>query len=318
MTTAASKSEQSKRAARVSVIIPVCNGAATIERALKSVFAQTFSDFEIIVVDDGSTDRTRAIVEDYGDRVQFVEQANCGPSAARNNGVGRSSGEYIAFLDADDEWLPRKLELTIAAMLADPDAALVYSDTITVNEAAEEVRRSPVRADTAHAPSMDELLARIWPITPSLVVLRRDAFDRAGGFSEQLISAEDIHFWLLMREQGHFIYIPDRLVRVTFGQLYPKVLNRDFGASAIVDLIRARYGARADGLVKNFIRHRVRMIANAGVIEMSRGNMVGARRCFMRVLRYDRFHLKSYLRIARTYLPSRVARALGGRAARGA
>ncbi len=322
MASGASKLEQSKRAPRVSVIIPVYNGAATIERALKSVFAQTFTDFEVICVDDGSTDPTRAIVEqyarDYGDRVKLVEQANRGPSAARNHGVRRSSGEYIAFLDADDVWMPRKLELTVAAMLDDPDAALVYSDTIVANEAGEEVRRLPTRPDAAHAPSMDDLLAQIWPITPSMVVTRREAFDRAGGFCEQLISAEDIHFWLLMREQGHFIYIPDRLVRVTFGQLYPKVLNRDFGAAPIVDLIRARYGTRGDGLVKNFIRHRVRMIANAGVAEMSRGNMVGARRCFMRVLRYDRFHLKSYLRIARTYLPTRVARALGGRAARGA
>jgi glycosyltransferase involved in cell wall biosynthesis len=320
MTSAASKSEQSKRAARVSVIIPVYNGAATIDRALKSVFAQTFTDFEIVVVDDGSTDRTRAIVEqyarDYGDRVRLVEQPNSGQSAARNNGIRHSEGEFIAFLDADDDWLPRKLELTVAAMLADPDAALVYSDMIVVNEAGEEFRRSQIGPDTAHAPTMDEMLARIWPIMPSTVVARRAAFDRTGGFSERLRGPEDIHFWLLMREQGHFIYLPDRLARYTFAQLYPKVLNR-VGPAAIVDLIRARYGARADGLVKNFIRHRVRMIANAGVIEMSRGNMAGARRCFMRVLRYDRFHLKSYLRIARTYLPARVARALGGRAARG-
>ncbi len=310
-----------ERTPLVSVIIPVYNGAPTIERALKSVFDQTFTDFEIICVDDGSTDRTRAIVEqyarDYGDRVKIVEQANRGPAAARNNGARHSSGEYIAFLDADDVWTPRMLELTVAAMRADPDAVLAYSDIVIMNEAGEEVGRSPVRPDTAHAPSMEEMLARIWPMT-IMVVMRRDAFDRTGGFCEQLRGAEDIYLWLLMREQGHFIYLPDRLVRVTFTQLYPKVLNRDAGPEPIVDLIRARYGARADGLVKDFIRHRVRMLANIGVAEMSRGNMAGARRCFMRVLRYDRFHLKSYLRIARTCLPARVARALGGRAARGA
>jgi len=299
----------------VSVVIPVYNGASTIGRALGSVFEQTFADREIVVVDDGSTDRTRAIVEQYGDRVRLVEQPNSGQAAARNNGVRHSSGELIALLDADDQWLPRRLELTVAAMLADPDAALVYSDMIVVNEAGEEFRRSQIRPETAHAPTMDEMLTQIWPIVPSTVLMRRTAFDRTGGFCEQLRGPEDIHFWLLMREQGHFIYLPDRLVRFTFGQLYPKVLNR-VGPAPMVALIRARYGSRAEGFVRAFIRHRVRMIANAGVIEMSRGNMEGARRCFIRVLKYDPRHVKSYMRIARTFLPEPVRRALGGKAAR--
>lgn len=252
----------------------------------------------------------------YGDKIRVVRQQNRGLPAARNAAVAASRGELLALIDHDDEWLPNKLELSVAAMRADPEAVLLYSDKIVVNEAGEEFRLSEVRPDTAHAPTMDEMLARIWPITPSTVVMRRDAFDRAGGFCEQLISAEDIHFWLLMREQGHFIYLPEKLVRFTYGQLFPKVLNRDIGPTAIVDLIRARYGIRADGLVRNFIRHRVRMIANAGVVEMSKGNMEGARRCFIRVLKYDPMYLKSYTRIARTFLPAPIRRALGGKASR--
>src|SRR5271167_487460 len=317
MTSAASTSEQGERNPRVSIIIPVYNGAATIERALKSVFDQTFTDYEVVVVDDGSTDDTPAVLAKYGDKLRVVRQANRGLPAARNAAIAASRGELLALIDHDDEWLPQKLEFAVAAMRADPGAALLYSDMIVVNEAGEEFRRSQIGSDTAHAPTMDEMLARIWPITPSTVVMRRDAFDRAGGFCEQLISAEDIHFWLLMREQGHFIFLPERLVRFTYGQLFPKVLNRDIGEASMVDLIRARYGRRADGLVQNFIRHRVRMIANAGVIEMSRGNMVGARQCFIRVLRYDPWYAKSYLRIARTYLPAPIRRALGGKASRG-
>jgi glycosyltransferase involved in cell wall biosynthesis len=301
-----------------SVIVPIYNGAATIDRALKSVFDQTFSDYEIVVCDDGSTDDTASVLAKYGDKIRVVRQANRGLPAARNAAVKASRGELLALIDHDDQWLPQKLELAVAAMRADPAAALLYSDLIVVNEAGEEFRRSQIAPDTAHAPTMNEMLARIWPITPSTVVMRRDAFDRAGGFCEQLISAEDIHFWLLMREQGHFIYLPEKLVRFTYGQLFPKVLNRDIGPTAIVDLIRARYGDRADGLVKNFIRHRVRMIANAGVVEMSRGNMKGARRCFIRVLRYDPLYAKSYTRIVRTFLPAPIRRALGGKASRGA
>jgi glycosyltransferase involved in cell wall biosynthesis len=301
---------------RVSVIIPIYNGAATIERALKSVFEQTFTDFEIVVVDDGSTDETPSVLAKFGDQIRMIRQANRGFPSARNAGVAASRGDLIALIDHDDQWLPRKLELTVAALDTDPGAALVFSDLIVVNEAGEESRSSPIGSDTAHAPTMDEMLSRIWPIMPSTVVMRRAAFDDAGGFGESL--HEDLDFWLLMREQGAFIYLPDKLVRFTFGQLYPKVLNRDIGPKPIVDLIRARYGSRADRWVEDFIQHRVRMIANAGVIEMSRGNLAGARRCFMRVLRYDRRHVKSYLRIARTYLPAGIARALSGRAARGA
>jgi len=301
---------------RVSVIIPIYNGAATIERALKSVFEQTFSDFEIVVVDDGSTDETPSVLAKFGDRIRMIRQSNRGFPGARNAAVAASRGELLALIDHDDQWLPRKLELTVAALDTDPDASLVYSDLIVVNEAGEESRSSPIGSDTAHAPTMDEMLSRIWPIMPSTVVMRRAAFDGAGGFGESL--HEDLDFWLLMREQGDFIYLPDKLVRFTFGQLYPKVLNRDIGPKPIVDLVRARYGSRADRWVEDFIQHRVRMIANAGVIEMSRGNLAGARRCFIRVLRYDRRHVKSYLRIARTYLPAGIARVLSGRAARGA
>jgi len=319
MTHPAATTEQGARGIpRVSVIMPVYNGAATIRRALESVFAQTLTDYEVVVVDDGSTDDTVSVLAEYGDRVRVVRQANRGLPAARNAGVVSSRGELLALIDHDDEWLPDKLERAVAAMRAEPDAALLYSDMIVVNEAGEEFRRSQIGPDTAHAPAMDEMLARIWPITPSTVVMRREAFERAGGFCEQLISAEDIHFWPLMREQGHFIYLPDRLVRFTYGRLFPKVLNRDIGPDAIVDLIRGRYGARADGLVRDFIRHRVRMIANAGVVEMSRGNMAGARRCFVRVLKYDPRHVKSYMRIVRTFLPAPVRRGLGGKASRGA
>jgi len=300
----------------VSVVIPVYNGAATIGRALNSVFDQSFTDYEVVICDDGSTDDTPAVLARYGDKIRVVRQPNRGLPAARNAAVAASRGELLALIDHDDEWLPQKLELATAAMHADAGAALLYSDMIVVNEAGEEFRRSQIGPDTAHAPSMDEMLARIWPITPSTVVMRRDAFDRAGGFCEQLISAEDIHFWLLMREQGHFIFMPEKLVRFTYGQVFPKVLNRDIGPTAIVDLIRARYGTRGDGIVKDFIRHRVRMIANAGVIEMSKGNMEGARRCFVRVLRYDPLYLKSYTRIVRTYLPASIRRALGGKASR--
>src|SRR5208337_1705827 len=113
--------------AKVSVVIPVYNGAATISCALASVFAQSYSDYEVVVLDDGSTDDTASVLAGYGDRIRVISQRNRGLSAARNAGVRASGGEYVAFLDDDDEWMPEKLARSAAVLDQDPNCALVYT-----------------------------------------------------------------------------------------------------------------------------------------------------------------------------------------------
>src|SRR5271156_1944419 len=109
--------------ARVSVIIPVYNGARTISRALESVFHQTFTDYEVVVVDDGSTDDTPSVLAGYGDKIRVVRQANRGLPAARNAAVAASRGELLALIDHDDQRLPQKLQLAVAAMRSPPPPA---------------------------------------------------------------------------------------------------------------------------------------------------------------------------------------------------
>src|SRR6266436_7951858 len=113
MTSGPLNSDSRRQLPRVSVIIPVYNGAATIERALKSVFEQTFTDFEIVVVDDGSTDDTPSLLAKFEDRITIVRQRNKGLPGARNAGVAASRGVLLALIDHDDQWLPRKLELIV-------------------------------------------------------------------------------------------------------------------------------------------------------------------------------------------------------------
>ncbi len=110
----------------VSVIIPTYNRADMLDEALRSVFAQTYKDFEVIVVDDGSTDHTRSVVDKYPHRVRYVHQENQGHALAKNTGIAAADGGYIAFLDDDDTWLPRKLELQMDVLENNPDVDLVY------------------------------------------------------------------------------------------------------------------------------------------------------------------------------------------------
>src|SRR5271167_554440 len=119
--------------AKVSVIVPIYNGAATIGRALASVFAQTFTDYEVVVVNDGSTDDTPAVLAGYGDRIHVVTQANRGLPAARNSGIRASSGEYVAFIDDDDEWMPEMLARCAAVLDQDQNCVLAYAGALRVD-----------------------------------------------------------------------------------------------------------------------------------------------------------------------------------------
>ena len=114
-------------APKVSVIIPALNAGRTIAAALGSVFEQTYRHMEVIVVDDGSSDDTAQKVAAWGDRVTYFKQPNAGPGSARNAGIARSTGDFIAFLDADDFWLPTKIERQVAYFVQFPCTGLVHS-----------------------------------------------------------------------------------------------------------------------------------------------------------------------------------------------
>ena len=306
MTSAASTS--GGRTPRVSVIIPVYNGAATISHVLQSIFDQTFTDYEVVVVDDGSTDETASILEQFGSRIVVIRQPNQGFCAARNAGIAKSSAEYLALLDADDFWLPTKLEKSIAILDKSPQVALVYTDVSNCDTAGRDLGTSPVDAHTAHPPTLDEMLSRLWPIMPSTVVMRRAAYEKCGRFAEGF--SEDLDFWIRIREQGEFSYLPEKLTRFTMGPLYPKVLRRDSRGELFVRSIRSRYGDRASGVLRSYTQHKVRILRNTGLAELRKGNRAAARKCLIRSLTYDRTAFKTYLRIARTLLPMSIILAL--------
>ncbi len=301
---------------RVSVIIPVFNAEKTVERTIDSVLAQSFSDFEIVAVDDGSRDRSREVLARYRGRVTVLEQPNRGPSAARNLAIAHASGEYLAFLDADDWWEPEMLARMVPALDADPDCVMAYCDLEIVDATGKPLKTSLVGAHSAKAPTLDDMLNALWPIMPSGVVMRRGALAAAGGWPERLTAFEDVYLWLLLREQGRFIYVAERLAAWRFAH-YPVALKpaggQEGAARVFREVVSARYKIDPRRHVLGRRRAPRSILSYIGLTALASGDRAGARRAFLCALRLDPFRLKNYLRLGKTFLPYAMARRLSGR-----
>ena len=303
---------------RVSVIIPVYNGAATIAEAIDSALAQTYPGLEVIVVNDGSTDATAEVLRRYEGRVKVIDRPNGGIAAARNTGVEAASGDYLAFLDCDDIWAPPMVERAVAALDADPACVLAYANCAVIDSDGHDLRSALIGPGVDHAPTLEEMLSRLWPIMPSAVVMRRATFDDCGGFPEEFRSYgfEDVIFWLRAREQGAFRYIPECLVKWRFS-LFPRPLksawNRPDAIAAFDRILRERYGAGADRLLAARARASRSILGYIGLRALRDGDRATAREAFRRALQLDPLRMKNILRYLKTWLPLRMARALSGR-----
>lgn len=193
--------------AAVSVIIPTYNRAALLQEAIDSVLAQTYRDYELLVVDDGSTDQTRRLVESCGARVRYLFQANRGVSSARNLGIASSSGAYLAFLDSDDLWLPQKLEQQMQMLEHAPQIPLCHTEEIWIRRG---VRIYPKKKHKKYAGYIFPYCLPLCVISPSSVVIRRSLFDAVGDFDETLPACEDYDLWLRITKDHpvHFIETP--------------------------------------------------------------------------------------------------------------
>lgn len=302
----------------VSVIIPAFNSETSIEAAIGSVLGQRYSGkVELVIVDDGSFDSTWGIVRRYSGNAKVLQQENRGAAAARNTGVARSSGELIAFLDADDTWLPEKLSRTVAILNREPQVALVYSDAIALGEQGEVIANSVVPTDKARAPSTSDLLSEWWPIFPSTVVMRRGVFEECGGFCERFTSPgyEDTFFFIAARQFGEFRYLHEPLVRYHAEPVVRRMEKYLLGQRLFIELLQERYGAAATPLIRKTLSSYVSVLGYEGLIAMRNGDLRQARHSFLRALRQDPTSVRTYLRLARTFLPAPIARRLGGRTA---
>lgn len=199
----------------VSIVMPCFNGLSHLPTSVGSVLAQTFADWELIVVDDGSTDQSHTWLQSQEDRrLVVLRQSNRGVSAARNLGIQHATGKYIAFLDADDTWAPPFLETMVAALETQARAVLAYCGWQNVGLSGG--RGQPFVPPDYETPEKQEKLFAgcRWPIHATLI--RRPAIMAAGGFNQTLKNAEDYALWLEIASKAPIVKVPQVLARYHF------------------------------------------------------------------------------------------------------
>ena len=199
----------------VSIIIPSWNTASYVREAVDSALAQTYPNCEIIVVDDGSTDDTKAVLEPYAKakKITYIYQANKGLSGARNAGIKASAGEFIALLDSDDVFLPEKIAEQVAYLMEHPSCDISYCNLYHFWDG----ESALLRLNYEYYSGDDVLpyLLAMNFIAPLSVVLRRSTIERFGMFDENLKRSEDLEFWLRLAHGGaRFEFMPKRLAKL--------------------------------------------------------------------------------------------------------
>jgi glycosyltransferase involved in cell wall biosynthesis len=234
----------------VSVIIPTYNSSRYLTQAVDSILGQSFKDYEVLVIDDGSTDDTQAVMRRYGSPVRYIHKENGGVSTARNRGIAESRGRYVAFLDADDTWFPDKLERQLRALKENPGYRACYAAfaVCDCDLLPGEVRRSKRRGL-----AIEDLLSYGNVVgTPSTVLCERSLFEATGSFDIEMSQCADWDMWVRLASHTEFLYLDEPLA--TYRQheanmsLNAALLERDsmrvlekgFAAPELASSLRAR------------------------------------------------------------------------------
>jgi len=253
--------------ATVSVIIPTYNYAEFLPDALDSVFGQTFADWEAIVIDDGSTDNTREVIQPYlnDGRVRYHRTNHIGASAARNLGISLATSPLIAFLDADDLWLPEKLERQVGLFRSDPDLGVTCTGQILVDEHGWLLETKPRKLYRGHV--LPQVFCENFVCFSSSMV-RRAVIDDVGPFDEEIQLAIDYEFWLRAARRYRFDYVdePLTLYRTGHASISKRGHERRFVALHIRRRFLDEYGGRRlldAGVVRRGFSHLYMHIALA-------------------------------------------------------
>src|SRR5262245_58115192 len=288
----------------VSVIIPTYNRAACLTLALASVLNQTYQNFEIIVVDDASTDGTADVVGGLADaRIAYVRHdVNRGKvgagAAARNTGIARARGSYIAFLDDDDEWLPEKLARQVAVLETSPrSVGAVYTGFVKIDQATGQIveRITPTRRGTISR----DLIAENCVGTPSTVLVRNECFQKVGLFDESMAFGEDYDMWIRIAREFEFDYIDEPLVRYAVHDVQLSAQNYERKISGLEAQLRKHVAFFALDP-----RGHSRLYLELGVLYCYDGDVRRGRAAFRHGLRIYPREVRHYFNLGLSFLGS--------------
>jgi len=223
---------------KVSVIIPTYNRAHVLREAIDSVLTQRYSDLELLVVDDGSTDHTKEVVSSYASKLTYIYQEHKGVSAARNRGIKHAKGDYLSFLDSDDLWLPDKLSLQMKFMRDHPEIHICYTEEIWIRRG---VRVNPMKKHRKYSGMIFEHCLPLCIVSPSSVLIARSLLEKVGVFDEEFEVCEDYDLWLRISAR-YPIYLIDTPLIIKRGghddQLSKAMNGQDrFRIKALVKLL---------------------------------------------------------------------------------
>ncbi len=263
---------------KVSIIIPTFNRLPMLKEAVDSVLAQDFEDFELIIVDDGSTDGTADKMIKYGGRVKLLRHNdNRGVSAARNSGITHAKGKYIGFLDSDDLWVKGKLEIQVSFLDENPHYPLCYTDEIWIRKGK---RVNPMLKHTKYSGWIFEKCLPLCTISPSSVMMRKTLFSRVGLFDEALPVCEDYDFWLRVSTRFPVFFINKKMI-IKRGGHADQLSNRSWGNDryrviALEKLLsEPAVGPEERELILNEMKKKCQILSQGF---LKRGNELEARR----------------------------------------
>jgi glycosyltransferase involved in cell wall biosynthesis len=294
---------------KVSVIIPTYNRGELLIKAIGSVLDQTYKDFEIIVVDDGSIDDTkmRLAPSISTKHVQYYSQSNGGPSKARNLGIEKAKGEYIAFLDSDDLWLPQKLEAQLEYINKRPFIKAVHSNLAIIKDGKFDGSDFKSKGLLKNGWLFEDyLLLKGW-ILLSTLLIHRTVIEKVGVFNESLRTAEDTNFILRIAKDYEFGYVDNVLVHRQVHESNLSIINTENPGTFInLEDIRKRYPEVAKGkrsLIEKAYEKRYSFVAKSFFYQKEYGL---ARVNYFKVLKYNHLQIMAMAYIVLTFFPKPV------------